>query len=150
MSELQFRFNRDGSCLVSNGQEEWDWSAQQVKQTLQVAKVCVESRERTKKKGLCDCTACQCTKAYHAHKLDKSKFVVVDCNTSSLWDAEGQLRHEGLLGLIDEDNCYLTTYPKWPDWEDRRPRDLEVGECIKGAVYSLSGSSGIYDVYRVR
>ena len=149
---MDFRFNRDGSCHVSNGQEEWDWSAEQVKHTLQVAKVCVESRRKTEKKGLCDCTVCQLTKAYHAHKLDKPKFVVVETEhrLRSLWDELGQLQTEGVLGLIDEDNCYLTAYPRWPDKEERRPKDLEVGESIKGVVYSLSGSSGIYDVYRVR
>lgn len=63
-------------------------------------------------------------------------------------DAQGQIMSDGVIGRVTEGNCYLAAaYAQWPD--TRRPRDLEVGECIRGVVYALSGSKGTYDVYRV-
>ncbi len=73
-----------------------------------------------------------------------------------LWDpSDGDPRRgdnsewltSGLLGVIDEGNVYLTVYPKYPD--ARRPGDLAVNERIQGVEYSLSGSKGSYDVYRI-
>jgi hypothetical protein len=55
---------------------------------------------------------------------------------------------EGVLGWITEDNVYLTTYANYPGVE--RPRDLAVGCRISNVQYSLSGSKGVYDLYRVR
>lgn len=62
-------------------------------------------------------------------------------------DEEGKIVSDGVLGRLGEGNVYLTTYGEYPD--DRRPKDLDIGERIAGVRYSLSKSSGIYDIYRV-
>lgn len=77
-----------------------------------------------------------------------------------LWDpSDGPIRRDaddpdsiisdGILGRVGIDNVYLTIYAGYPVDNDTRPRDLAIGECIKGVGYTLSGSSGIYDIYRV-
>jgi hypothetical protein len=60
---------------------------------------------------------------------------------------DGVIVSDGVVGRIGPDNVYLCGYAQYPS--DTRPLDLAVGECIRGVQYSLSGSSGIYDVYRV-
>lgn len=62
-------------------------------------------------------------------------------------DDNGAIVSDGVLGRIGPDNCYLTAYPCFPD--GRLPRDLAVGESIKGVRYRLSGETHFYDVYRV-
>jgi hypothetical protein len=62
-------------------------------------------------------------------------------------DENGKIMSDGLLGRLNEGNVYLTTYASYPD--KKRPADLEVGGCIPNVQFSLSGSSGTYDVYRV-
>ena len=63
-------------------------------------------------------------------------------------DDDGIIVSDGVVGRIGEDNAYLTTYGEYPG--EKRGRDLEVGGSIKGVRYSLSGSSGVYDIYRVK
>lgn len=62
-------------------------------------------------------------------------------------DDDGNIISDGAVGRITANNVYLTGYASYPD--DRRPTDLAVGECIHSVVYSLSGSTGIYSIYRV-
>jgi hypothetical protein len=62
-------------------------------------------------------------------------------------DEDGALVSDGIVGRIGPDNVYLSGYAAYP--ADTRPLDLDVGGCIPGVGYSLSGSRGTYDVYRV-
>lgn len=62
-------------------------------------------------------------------------------------DDDGVIVSDGIVGRIGADNVYLRGYAAYPGGV--RPLDLAVGECIRGVQYSLSGSTGIYDVYRV-
>jgi len=82
------------------------------------------------------------------------KFIIWDPNDGvNGWgpprtDDGGNIISDGLIGRVTEGNCYLTAYPKWP--KGAKPvTELAVGACIKGVEYRLSGSSGVYDVYRV-
>lgn len=61
---------------------------------------------------------------------------------------DGTITTSGLVGEITEDNAFLTAYAEWPT--SKRPRELEVNESILDVGFSLSGSKGRYDVYRVR
>ena len=60
---------------------------------------------------------------------------------------EGRIISDGIIGRVTEDNAYLRAYPEYPD--ERRPWDLPVGFCIEEVKYSLSGSKGTYDIWRV-
>lgn len=145
--KLKFSFKKDGSCQVSNELGSWDWSKEQVIQTCMVAKVCMESRGAPP----CDCTACQLFMAFRNWKENVPKFILHSPeyhDHKPLEDEDGKIIGEGAIGRITADNAYLTAYPEWPN--NKRPADLEVGECIKGVRFSLSGSSGYYDIYRVR
>ena len=62
-------------------------------------------------------------------------------------DDDGNVDSDGILGRIGSDNVYLTTYARYPG--NMRPNDLEVGAAIRSVSFSLSGSSGSYDIYRV-
>jgi hypothetical protein len=53
-------------------------------------------------------------------------------------EEDGAFISDGATGRIGMDNVYLTTYPKYRDGEEKRPKDLEVGERIQGVIYSLS------------
>lgn len=54
----------------------------------------------------------------------------------------------GLIGLVTAENVYLRVYGVRP--EGSKPYEkLSVGECVAGVEFSLSGSKGTYDVYRV-
>lgn len=83
--------------------------------------------------------------------MSEKKFIIWDTrdgNGLPRVDDDGQIVSEGVLGRITENNVYLRAYPRWP--EGAKPvSELEVGEAIKNVKYSLSGSSGYYDVYRV-
>jgi hypothetical protein len=82
--------------------------------------------------------------------MDDPKFIIVPTGSKLMRDEEGNIISDGVIGRITEYNCYLTAYPKWPEENEYlRPRDLKIGECIKKVEYSLSGSCGLYDVYRV-
>lgn len=59
---------------------------------------------------------------------------------------DGSFISSGVMGLVDERSIYLTTYARYRD--DKRPTDLEVGQHVT-ADFSLSGSRGTYDIYRV-
>ena len=63
-------------------------------------------------------------------------------------DDDGNIDSDGVIGRVGVLNCYLTTYAEYPD--ARRPEHLEVGESSPQVRYSLSGSRGFYDVYRVK
>ncbi len=81
----------------------------------------------------------------------KKKFIVWDARDGlPKVDADtGKITSGGVLGRIDEDNVYLTTYPEWPEGA-KKLVELDAGEAVTGVIYTLSGSAGLYDVYRVR
>lgn len=62
---------------------------------------------------------------------------------------EGEYLTGGALGEITLDNVYLTTYGARPDGS-KNYNELEIGECVRGVVFRLSGERGEYDIYRVR
>lgn len=68
--------------------------------------------------------------------------------SSPTYDERGNITSSGLIGWLDVESVSLTTYAQYPDL--RRPEHLEVNESIKGVKYSLSGSVGYYDIYRVK
>jgi hypothetical protein len=80
---------------------------------------------------------------------DGRRFIIYPHCEDPRMDEEGNIISDGVTGRISADNCYLTAYPKWPDDNDLRPEDLNVGDCIMCVEYRLSGSYGIYDIYRV-
>jgi len=77
------------------------------------------------------------------------KFIIWDTkdNFQPRRDDDGVIVSDGVLGRIEEDNVYLAIYAEYPT--SVRPNDLPVGKCIKDVQFSLSGSKGKYDVYRV-
>lgn len=81
--------------------------------------------------------------------MDNARFILWDPKDGDpRHDEEGSITSAGLVGPIGADNAFLAAYAAYPD--ARRPRDLQVGERIRGVRYSLSGSVGSYDVHRVR
>lgn len=81
-------------------------------------------------------------------KMEEKKFILWDPGHGApRRDSDGNIDSEGLIGRITEGNAYLSAYASYPD--ARRPADLEVGEKIDQVSYSLSGSYGVYTVYRV-
>jgi len=82
--------------------------------------------------------------------LKNRRFILWDTkdNYRPMTDEEGnEIVSDGILGRLSLDNVYLTTYANYHG--DKRPRDLEIGECIKGVGFRLSGEHGVYDIYRV-
>ena len=77
------------------------------------------------------------------------KFIIWDTSDGSLprCGDDGKIVSDGVVGRIEHDNGYLTIYGSYPN--ESRPESLAVGERIASVVFSLSGSSGIYDIYRV-
>ena len=81
--------------------------------------------------------------------MENWKYILWDVRYRRPPGAEGELAmQEGVMGQITGDNVYLRAYAEYPD--DRRPKDLDVGECIEKVKFRLSGETGIYDVYRVK
>lgn len=62
---------------------------------------------------------------------------------------DGTIIGDGAIGRVTEDNVYLGAYAEYPS-DDKRPRDLAVGERIKDVVFRLSGETGVYDIWRVQ
>lgn len=80
------------------------------------------------------------------------KFIIWDPkdNYRPSMDEQGnEIVSDGVIGRVGPNNVYLTTYARYPK-DAKALRELEVGECIKGVVFSLSGSRGVYDIYRVQ
>jgi len=154
---MKFEFRPHGSCLVSCEHGRWDWSKEHVIQACEVAKVCMESRQGPP----CNCTACQLYVAYRDWKDNVPKFILhpssvetrnrtdPNYNDKPRMDEDGKIIGEGAIGRVTADNVYLTSYPEWPKGA-KRLADLEVGEFIRAVRYSLSGSVGYYDIYRVQ
>lgn len=69
-------------------------------------------------------------------------------------DEEGLFISDGILGKISRNNVYLTAYPNldnavWPEGCNSLD-DLQIGQRVENVEYSLSGSSGVYDIYRIQ
>lgn len=75
------------------------------------------------------------------------RFVLLPVGQHPHIDSAGHIISEGVLGRIPAINAYLTAYASYSD--SRRPVDLLIGECLPAVRYSLSGSVGAYDVWRV-
>lgn len=76
------------------------------------------------------------------------QFIVWDSKDGNPRTSGGGWVSSGLIGSVSLDNAYLSTYGSRP--EGSKPYEkLAVGECVAGVEFSLSGSRGIYDVYRV-
>lgn len=85
----------------------------------------------------------------HLYGPSEKRFIIWDPRDGQLRrDETGELISDGLIGRVGPENVYLTTYGEFPD--ERRPIDLAIGECIRDVKYSLSGSRGTYDIWRVR
>jgi hypothetical protein len=72
-----------------------------------------------------------------------------------IWDArdgepqrneQGEFLSAGLIGVVGPDNAYISIYANYDD--DTSAKELKVGQFAV-ARFNLSGSSGIYRVYRV-
>ena len=60
----------------------------------------------------------------------------------------GEILTSGCMGVIALDNLYVRTYVIYP--EGSKPlKNLEIGESIRGVKFSLSGSTGYYNIYRI-
>lgn len=83
--------------------------------------------------------------------MSEKKFIIWDPKDGPRprVDDDGNIVSDGLIGRVTATNVYMTTYAEYPN-NSRPLADLQVGEGIYGVRYSLSGSSGIYDIYRVQ
>lgn len=80
--------------------------------------------------------------------MSKKRFIIWNPRDGAPFrDDEGNITSSGLVGRIGEDNAFLRAYAGWPD--ERRPGDLEVGQRIEGVKYSLSVTTGHYEIWRV-
>lgn len=90
---------------------------------------------------------------YHGglQHMTKPKYIIhpkkFPADPDPIRDEDGAIMGDGAIGRVTEDNAYLSMYADYPD--DRRPRDLEIGERIQDVRFRLSGQSGNYDVWRV-
>ena len=76
------------------------------------------------------------------------KFIIWDSRDGNPRTKDGGWVSGGLMGELTPENIYLRVYAQRP--EGSKPFEiLEVGECVRGVQYTLSGSKGTYDVYRV-
>lgn len=84
---------------------------------------------------------------------DERRFIIWDTKDDSYLgsgprkDESGEFVSDGLIGRVGVDNVYLATYANYKD--NKTHRDLDVGECI-WAKFTLSGESGLYQVWRVK
>jgi hypothetical protein len=60
---------------------------------------------------------------------------------------DGEIISAGVMGVLEPKSVYITVYPNYRD--DRLPNTLEVG-AFSVAEFSLSGTRGVYRIYRVR
>ena len=75
------------------------------------------------------------------------QFIIWDSKDGNPSTPDGAWVSGGLIGLVTLDNVYLRVYGMRP--EGSKPYEkLEVGECVTGVEFSLSGTRGTYDVYR--
>jgi hypothetical protein len=61
---------------------------------------------------------------------------------------EGNIESAGVIGVVGEDNVYIAVYARYPKGS-KAVAALEVNECIPNVLFSLSGTKGHYDLYRV-
>lgn len=59
----------------------------------------------------------------------------------------GAIVSDGIIGRVGPENAYVKIYARYP--EGPTHRDLAVGQHIDGVVFSLSGTKGVYQVWRV-
>ena len=83
--------------------------------------------------------------------MSEKKFIIWDPKDGSRprVDDEGNIVSDGLIGRVTQNNVYLTTYAGYPN-NSQPLGDLPVGGGVYGVKFSLSGSTGFYDVYRVQ
>jgi hypothetical protein len=102
------------------------------------------------------------------------RFIIWDFNRGKLPEFEDQrIVSDGIIGRVDEDNAFLTVYPEYtgrcshcPHCDTtrlgthatrcqgasgkitRKYTELELNEWVE-AKYAMSGTSGVYRIYRV-
>jgi len=76
------------------------------------------------------------------------KFIIWDSNDGNPRTPEGTWVSGGVLGELSPENVYLRVYARRPEGAQTF-ESLNVGECVRGVTYTLSGSKGTYDVYRI-
>lgn len=81
--------------------------------------------------------------------MNQKKFIIWDPKDGDpRRNDSGEFISDGIIGRVGIHNAYMEIYAEFP--EDAKPlKDLEVGEAVRNVKYSLSGTSGIYDIYRV-
>ena len=62
-------------------------------------------------------------------------------------DEDDNIISDGIIGRVGKENVYLKIYAEYTG--DKRPWDLDVNDWIDDVVFSLSGSRGTYDIWRV-
>lgn len=76
------------------------------------------------------------------------QFILWDSKDGNPRTSDGGWVSGGLVGRVTPENVYLRAYGVRP--EGSKPYEkLAVGECVAGVTFSLSGSKGTYDVYRI-
>lgn len=78
---------------------------------------------------------------------DVKKFILVGPG-EPVHIEDGEPSTRGVLGILHEDNVYITAYAQWHE-DSHNAKTIEVGERAQ-ATYRLSGEKGTYDVVRVR
>jgi len=82
--------------------------------------------------------------------MEDMKFIIWDPKDGYPRRAEdGSFISDGIIGRVNINNVYLTTYASYPDGA-KKLADLEVGEVVRCTRFSLSGERGTYDIYRVK
>jgi hypothetical protein len=82
--------------------------------------------------------------------MDKKKFIIWDRkdNYRPRTDEDGNITSAGVIGVVEEGNAYISIYGEMPDGS-KPVSELKIGERSENVKFSLSGSSGLYDIYRV-
>ncbi len=74
-------------------------------------------------------------------------FIIWDPRDGEPQRDNGVITSDGIIGRVTEENVYIKAYASISEGE-KRPEDLEVGAHTY-AEFSLSGSKGLYRIYRV-
>jgi hypothetical protein len=84
----------------------------------------------------------------------EQKFIIWDAKDGKpRFDEDGNITSDGLIGRVTGNNAYIKIYAEYLDNEltfdiNHTPK-LEIGEFTK-AKFSLSGTKGYYQVWRVQ
>lgn len=146
---MRITFDDFGACTLVDKDMERTLCPEELDHMLCAAEVCHEVTER-QEANACRCLPCSIARALRKwERGDGRKFILRHPSSGPLRESDdGYIVEDGVMGCLDSTNVYLTTYAEWPD--RRRPKDIGVGERIRGVKFRLSGECGVYDVYRVK